>query len=107
NADVIASREDMGVIFIECKRVKSPGKVAVNIKNANEQIRRRINQCKSNKCKGLVAINLTDVLNKENKVFLARNFIQIKKESSDALNGYVLGLGKNIESGIHKKSLGV
>lgn len=59
--DVVVENME-GDIFIECKRIKSTSKIAKNIKAASEQINNRLKANPSKKVLGLVAVNVTDLI---------------------------------------------
>jgi hypothetical protein len=59
--DVVAELPQ-GRLFIECKRVKSPNRIAKNVKKAAEQIKSRMSKYLSKKSMGLIAINVTDLI---------------------------------------------
>ncbi|EGQ9318455.1 hypothetical protein P3632_22220 [Vibrio parahaemolyticus] len=67
--DVVVDLGTDGTLFVECKRIKSENKIDKNVKKANKQIVKRIKLHKSNNVKGLVAINVTDLLPKTNMFF--------------------------------------
>lgn len=62
--DIEVKLPDGRILFVECKRVKSLKKLSKNIKNANQQIVRRIKDSSSLKNIGMVAVNVTDLLPK-------------------------------------------
>jgi hypothetical protein len=59
--DVVAELPE-GRLFIECKRVKSANRITKNVKKAAEQIKSRIGMDRSKKAMGLIAINITDLI---------------------------------------------
>lgn len=67
--DVVAKLGAEGVLFIECKRVKSEKNLAANVKKANKQIAKRVKSSISHKVAGLVAVNITDLIPKVNNFF--------------------------------------
>lgn len=60
--DVVVDLGANGTLFVECKRIKSQSKIAANVKKANKQLTKRIKAAKTSKVRGLVAINVTDLL---------------------------------------------
>ncbi|EPI2816195.1 hypothetical protein ACS0KV_003412 [Vibrio alginolyticus] len=60
--DVVVDLGANGTLFVECKRIKSQNKIAANVKKANKQLIKRIKAAKTSKVRGLVAINVTDLL---------------------------------------------
>jgi hypothetical protein len=65
-ADVVAVKEGFPKIFVECKRIRSPKRVKDNVKKANEQLKKRIALDKSKLCKGIVALNVNELINPDN-----------------------------------------
>jgi hypothetical protein len=67
--DVVVDLVDDGMLFVECKRVKSEAQIEKNVKKANKQVLKRIRSDKSSKVHGLVAVNITDLLPKTNMLY--------------------------------------
>ncbi|WP_420588469.1 hypothetical protein [Bacterioplanoides sp.] len=67
--DVVVDLVDDGMLFVECKRVKSEAQIEKNVKKANKQVLKRISSEKSSKVHGLVAVNITDLLPKTNMLY--------------------------------------
>ena len=67
--DVVVDMGAEGTLFVECKRIKSENKLDTNIKKANKQITKRIKSFASSKVKGLVAVNITDLLPQTNRFY--------------------------------------
>ncbi|WP_281184444.1 hypothetical protein [Trichlorobacter lovleyi] len=66
--DVVVTMGDGYVLFIECKRIKSEKRIRDNVKKANKQIVSRIQNYALPKAKGLVAINITDLIPETNNL---------------------------------------
>ena len=64
--DVVVNLNIDGMLFVECKRIKSEAQIDKNVKKANKQISKRIESNASNMVVGLVAVNITDLLPKTN-----------------------------------------
>jgi hypothetical protein len=67
--DVVVDLVDDGMLFVECKRVKSEAQLERNVKKANKQVLQRISSEISSKVHGLVAVNITDLLPKTNTFY--------------------------------------
>ncbi len=67
--DVVVDLVDDGILFVECKRVKSEAQIKKNLKKANKQILKRMSSEPSSKVNGLVAVNITDLLPKTNMLY--------------------------------------
>jgi hypothetical protein len=104
--DVVVDLVQEGVLFVECKRIKSENKIGSNIKKANKQISSRIKSQVSSKVKGLVAINITDLLPKTN--MLRPNSLQSGTAIHRGVsNNFIRQHLDVLSSGMHGKSLGV
>lgn len=67
--DVVVTIDDGYVLFVECKRIKSEKKISDNVKKANKQIANRIQNYAQPKAKGLIAINITDLIPETNNLY--------------------------------------
>ncbi|MEO6421367.1 MAG: hypothetical protein ABIR84_01420 [Candidatus Nitrotoga sp.] len=67
NADLSFNVEDQ-VFFIEAKRPTNAKAAADLIGDANKQLTRRLKERHSHKAKGIIALDLTKIINPENKV---------------------------------------
>jgi len=106
-ADVVAKREDTPKIYVECKRIKSLSKVPTNIKKANEQLKKRLSQDSSSYPRGLVAINVNDLLNPNNDMIVVDNIQNLQKLNSKNLNRFVIDHEDDFNAKRFNKCLGV
>jgi len=106
-ADIVAKRDDTPKIYVECKRIKSLAKVSKNIKKANEQLKNRLQREKSSFPRGLVAINVNDLINPNNDMLVVSNIDSLQKFNSDNLNQFVIEQEENFKAKKFSKSLGV
>lgn len=104
--DVVVDLSDGGTLFIECKRIKSENKIEANIKKANKQIANRIKTVPSSKARGLVAVNITDLLPKTN-IFLPDTVQASTAIHRTISNNFVKQQILNFSAGINSKCLGV
>jgi hypothetical protein len=104
--DVVVDLGDNGKLFVECKRIKSENKIEANVKKANKQIVSRTKASISSKAKGLVAVNITDLLPKTN-IFYPESARAATSIHRGASNNYVLSRIERFAAGQNKKCLGV
>lgn len=104
--DVVVDLSDGGTLFIECKRIKSENKIEANVKKANKQITKRIKTVPSSKARGLLAVNITDLLPKTNMFF--PDTVQASTAiHRGASNNFVKQRILNFAAGMNNKCLGV
>lgn len=99
SADVVASSNGI-TIFIECKRVKSVKQVKKRVKSANLQIKKRIRSAMATGARGIVALNVSDIINPENKMTFIDDPNELKRINSNELQLFV----ENFEAGLNSKS---
>ncbi|HEH9408843.1 hypothetical protein [Aeromonas salmonicida] len=68
DCDVVVELDDQQTLFVECKRVTSQKKLEKNIKKANTQLKNRLRKTGKPNAIGLVAIDITDLLPKIEKL---------------------------------------
>lgn len=94
-------------LYIEAKRIKSQGKLSKRISEANNQLRKRITNDPSSKARGIVAINITDVINPENSAIILRDEHSLKDKHSAVFNGFIASNLDDFDKGMYDKCLGV
>jgi len=104
--DVVVDLGDDGTLFVECKRIKSENKIDKNVKKANKQIVKRVQLHKSSKVKGLVAINVTDLLPKTN-MFFPDSMPATTAIHRGASNNFIRQKLEKLKAGMTNKCLGV
>lgn len=106
-ADIVVTKDNSPKIYVECKRIKSIKKISANVGAANEQLKKRLSLDNSSKSKGLVAINVNDILNPNNNMLAMKNASTLQKFNSDQLDDFVIKHMAQFESKKFNKSLGV
>jgi hypothetical protein len=106
-ADIVAEREDTPRIYVECKRIKSLSKIKANIKKANQQLKTRLSQNASNLPRGLVAINVNDLINPNNNMMVIEHIDRLQQINSHNLNQFVQDNVESFNTARFSKSLGV
>ena len=94
-------------LYVECKRLKSSSQLAKRTKAANEQIKRRLSADKSSKSRGLVALNVTDIVMDSNDPLVFPTVEDYQETSAKTLKSFVLSNEDMFMSKRVKKCLGV
>ena len=106
-ADIVAVKNGYPKLFLECKRIKSDKRVQENVKKANEQLKKRIASERSKLCRGIVAINVTEIINPDNDMNVVSNVHELQSVSSTLLEAFVRNNERNLETKKFNKCLGV
>lgn len=93
-------------LYVECKRIKSYKQLEKRVKTANQQIKARLSNDHSSKSRGMIALNLTDVINPEAKPIIAPNVDAYRHKSASILKDFVLSNKPKLSKNRHKKCLG-
>ncbi|WP_016955773.1 hypothetical protein [Catenovulum agarivorans] len=88
-ADIVANKANYPTLYVECKRIKSPAKLEVNIKKASEQLRKRLLNGGKSSSRGMIAINVNDVINPQNDFVIVDNVELFQKAHSYNLDLFV------------------
>jgi hypothetical protein len=94
-------------LYVECKRLKSYNQLEKRVKSANEQIKKRLRSEVSSKARGMVALNITDIINPTASPVIANDIKDYQKQSSDNIKNFVLAHQEALSKNKHNKSLGV
>ena len=94
-------------LYVECKRIKSIKQIEKRVKSANKQIKTRIEQDKSSKSRGMIALNVTDIINVDAEAVITPSLEIYRQQSAETLKGFVLENKGILSKGKHKKCLGV
>lgn len=105
-ADLVAVVSDRKV-YVECKRVRSESKFDVRLKEANKQLVRRLKADISSHSRGIVAINLTDVINPFNSMFFADSPQHLQSMNSEHLESFVISKKSILVKETAKNTIGV
>ncbi len=76
-------------LFVECKRIKSFRQLEKRVKEAHKQLENRFNGEKSHLSRGMIALNITDILNPDSMPVLVNSFEDYRKLSSETLKSFV------------------
>jgi hypothetical protein len=105
-ADIVAQVNGRK-IYIEAKRIKSPTKLAARVSEANKQLQKRLTQTLSNTARGIVAVNITDILEPHGESGFVQSGCTIQKLHSNMLNDYAKDNLEAFDNGAYLKCLGV
>ncbi|MCR8924336.1 hypothetical protein NO559_16295 [Dasania sp. GY-MA-18] len=94
-------------LYVECKRIRSINKVSSNIKKANSQILNRLKNDKSSKSRGMIAINVNDILNPDNDMVVTESVEDLHRLNSEHLNQFVEFHEDKLKPKESKKTIGV
>lgn len=93
--------------YVECKRMKSFKQLGKRVKEANEQINRRLTADRSSKSRGMIALNVTDIVLEDNTPIVFTKLEDYQQESARALKGFVIKNQETLANKRVKKCLGV
>jgi len=94
-------------LYVECKRLKSYNQLEKRVRAANKQIKLRLNNDVSTKSRGMIALNLTDIINPNAKPIIAASVEEYRDMSAFTLKDFVLSNKPKLSMSRHKKCLGV
>ncbi|GAB3535465.1 hypothetical protein [Photobacterium alginatilyticum] len=94
-------------LYVECKRMKSFKQLAKRVKAANEQIKTRLNSDNSSKSRGMIALNVTDIVLEGNTPLVFSKLEDYQQTSARTLKGFVLKNKATLANKRVKKCLGV
>lgn len=94
-------------LYVECKRIKSLKQLEKRVKAANKQIKKRIEQDKSSKSRGMIALNLTDIINSDAEPVITPSLEIYRQQSADTLKEFLITNKSTLSKGKHSKCLGV
>ncbi len=80
---------DRTKIWIECKRIASEKKIKANIKKASDQITSCISRKVGSKHRGIVAIDVTKLINSENDIFVAASDSKLKSSIDQIMDTFI------------------
>lgn len=87
-SDVVVNIEGRK-LYVECKRLKSYPQLKKRIIKASDQLKKRIEKDKSSKSRGLIAINITDIINSEARQILCNTVNVYRKKSEKIMYDFV------------------
>ncbi|VAW90102.1 hypothetical protein MNBD_GAMMA18-582 [hydrothermal vent metagenome] len=94
-------------LFVECKRIRSEKKLKPRVNHANTQIEKRLKKCVSNKPRGVVALDLTDIINPMSSIVVYSDIKEFYRASVDTIEEYVIKKSEILKSKYDKRCLGI
>lgn len=104
-ADIVAQVNGRKV-YVEAKRIKSRSKVASRVSEANKQLKKRLAQDKSSTSRGIVAVNITDVISPNCETVLVQSESHLRDKHSRVFNGFITENPDSFHKGEQSKCLG-
>lgn len=105
-ADIVAQVNGRK-IYIEAKRIKSSGKLASRVSEANKQLKKRLAQDSSSTSRGIVAVNITDVISPDCATVIVHEQARLREQHSRVFNGFITENPELFHKGEQTKCLGV
>lgn len=89
-ADMAMTLANGTPFFIECKRLKSPGKLETRIKEGLKQLERRYDQSASPEtARGMLALSIDKIADPERKPIMALNDEDLSRHMSDLVSNFI------------------
>ncbi len=104
-ADIVAQVNGRKV-YIEAKRIKSAAKLASRVSEANKQLKKRLAQDSSSTSRGIVAVNITDVVSPECETVILPDQNMLREQHSRVFNGFIADNPELFHKGEQSKCLG-
>jgi len=92
---ILNAESDTGVLFedhkiwIECKRVTSINKIEANVRDASTQLERLLNKKHGYGHRGVIAIDITKILNENNKIYVRDNDQQLIDSTCQIMDSFI------------------
>lgn len=94
-------------LYVECKRIKSYKQLEKRVRHANSQIKTRLDQDSSSKSRGMIALNVTDIINPNATPVITKSIEEYRAGSAEMLKQFVLNEKHHYLKNRHKKCLAV
>jgi len=106
-ADIVVTKDGSPKIFVECKKVTSLKRIKANVKKANEQLKKRMTRDSSKLCRGLVALNVSALINPQNNTTVVNDANQLQEKLKVLLSDFCNNNEMNFSAKKSNKCLGV
>jgi len=106
---ILNAESDTGInfeqskIWIECKRITTIKKIEKNIRKASTQLEKILHKKIGSGNKGLVAIDISKILNLGDKIFVQKNDILLVQAIEKLMNDFIYQNSKNWENIYNKR----
>lgn len=105
-ADIVAQVNGKKV-YVEAKRIKSAAKLGSRVSESNKQLKKRLAQDASSTSRGIVAVNITDVITPDCETKVINDQARLREQHSRVFNGFITQNPDPFHKGEQKKCLGV
>lgn len=112
---ILDARSDTGIkisgkkLWVECKRITTPEKIEANVRKASSQLEKRLAEEIGAGHRGVVAIEVSKLLNRGDKIFVARNDAELTTAVDRMMDQFIARYSKiweRIYERRHKKVIG-
>ncbi|MEZ8744051.1 hypothetical protein AB4369_04200 [Vibrio sp. 10N.261.49.A5] len=93
--------------YVECKRMKSFKQLGKRVQEANKQIRTRLSTDRSSKSRGMIALNVTDIVMENETPIIFPKIEGYQQASAQTLKNFVMGNKETLANKRVNKCLGV
>lgn len=76
-------------VWVECKRVTSIGKLERNVRKASSQLEMIILEADGPKQRGIVAIDISKILNRGDQIYVTANDNQLRRSTSQMMDQFI------------------
>jgi hypothetical protein len=94
-------------VFFECKRITSQKMVKDRVKHASTQLKKRFLNEISDKTKGIIYLNVTELLNPNLVMVVGQDIHELKKDHSEMLTSFVKSHNRELNIDNRENILGV
>ncbi|HGF4937158.1 TPA: hypothetical protein ACF5BZ_004622 [Vibrio parahaemolyticus] len=94
-------------LYVECKRMKSFKQLGKRVQEANKQIRTRLSTDRSSKSRGMVALNVTDIVMENDTPIIFPKIEDYQQASAYTLKNFVMSNKETLGNKRVNKCLGV
>ncbi|MCS0301224.1 hypothetical protein [Vibrio diabolicus] len=94
-------------LYVECKRMKSFKQLGKRVQEANKQIRTRLSTDRSSKSRGMIALNVTDIVMENDTPIIFPKIEDYQQASAYTLKSFVMSNKETLGNKRVNKCLGV
>jgi hypothetical protein len=94
-------------LYVECKRMKSFKQLGKRVQEANAQIRNRLSTDRSSKSRGMIALNVTDIVMEDDIPIIFPKIDAYQQASAQTLKTFVMDNKETLSNKRVNKCLGV
>ncbi|HHX8522784.1 TPA: hypothetical protein ACVO3F_004367 [Vibrio diabolicus] len=94
-------------LYVECKRMKSFKQLGKRVQEANKQIKTRLSTDRSSKSRGMIALNVTDIVMEDDTPIIVPKIEDYQQASAQTLKSFVMANKETLANKRVNKCLGV